>query len=191
MRLDAVREMCEIAGRSHRGAAARAARRGNQFRRQESNRHWTWRLPRSTARIRKARLDAIATLSKSVSQDVRNRLALLLDKSPDGSFAESDEKVRQAAAAAVNYDRPLAHFLLRHRDAFFWPQPGVGAGSDRHRTGHHVRRHGRHQHGSRRADDARRVHHLRRPDGDAGTHRHLDPGGDSSGVYRVGSDGRC
>ncbi len=50
----------------------------------------------------KARLDAIATLSHSVSQDVRNRLALLLDKSPDGSFVESDEKVRQAAATAVN-----------------------------------------------------------------------------------------
>ena len=49
----------------------------------------------------KARLDAIATLKGSVSQDVRNRLALLLDKSPNGSFAESDEKVRQAAAGAV------------------------------------------------------------------------------------------
>jgi len=49
----------------------------------------------------KARLDAINTLRQSVSQDVRNRLALLLDKSPDGSFVESDEKVRRAAAAAV------------------------------------------------------------------------------------------
>jgi len=48
-----------------------------------------------------ARLEAIATLRQSVSQDVRNRLALLLVKSPDGSFAESDEKVRRAAAAAV------------------------------------------------------------------------------------------
>jgi urea transport system permease protein len=48
-----------------------------------------------------ARLEAIATLSHSVSQDVRNRLALLVDKSPDGSFTESDEKVRQAAAGAV------------------------------------------------------------------------------------------
>ena len=47
----------------------------------------------------KARLDAIATLSSSVSQDVRNKLALLLEKSPDGSFVESDEKVRQAAAS--------------------------------------------------------------------------------------------
>ena len=49
----------------------------------------------------KARLQAIATLKQSVSQDVRNRLALLLDKAPDGSFAESDEQVRRAAAAAV------------------------------------------------------------------------------------------
>jgi len=49
----------------------------------------------------KARIDAIATLSTSVSQDVRNRLALLLDKAPDGSFAEKDEKVREAARAAV------------------------------------------------------------------------------------------
>ncbi len=48
-----------------------------------------------------ARLDAIATLSHSVSQDVRNRLALLIDKNSDGSFVESDAKVRQAAAAAV------------------------------------------------------------------------------------------
>src|SRR5262249_51987028 len=49
----------------------------------------------------KARLEAIATLRRSVSQDVRNRLALLLDKSPQGSFSEGDEKVRRAAAAAV------------------------------------------------------------------------------------------
>jgi urea transport system permease protein len=50
----------------------------------------------------KERLDAIATLRHSVSQDVRNKLALLLAKSPDGSFVESDEKLRRAAAAAVN-----------------------------------------------------------------------------------------
>ena len=49
----------------------------------------------------RARLQAVATLSDSGSQDVRNRLALLLDKSPDGTFVESDAKVRQAAAAAV------------------------------------------------------------------------------------------
>ena len=49
----------------------------------------------------KARLEAIATLRQSVSQDVRNRVALLLDKSSDGSFVEKDENVRRAAAEAV------------------------------------------------------------------------------------------
>ncbi len=47
------------------------------------------------------RLQAIHTLSDSVSQDVRNRLALLLDKSADGKFTESDAAVRAAASAAV------------------------------------------------------------------------------------------
>ena len=49
----------------------------------------------------KARLEAIDTLKSSVSQDVRNRLALLIEKSPDGSFSEKDDSVRQAAASAV------------------------------------------------------------------------------------------
>ncbi len=42
----------------------------------------------------RARLDAVATLGQSVSQDVRNRLALMND-------SEKDESVKQAAAAAV------------------------------------------------------------------------------------------
>jgi urea transport system permease protein len=49
----------------------------------------------------KARLEAVTTLSQSVSQDVRNRVALLRDKSSDGSFVEKDENVRRAAVAAV------------------------------------------------------------------------------------------
>jgi urea transport system permease protein len=49
----------------------------------------------------RARLEALATLSHSVSQDVRNRVALLLDKSPDGSFVEKDGNVRQAAASTL------------------------------------------------------------------------------------------
>jgi urea transport system permease protein len=48
-----------------------------------------------------ARLAAINTLRDSVSQDVRNRLAGLTDKSPDGTFVEADEQVRQSAASAV------------------------------------------------------------------------------------------
>jgi len=50
----------------------------------------------------KARLQAIATLKDSLSQDVRNRLAVLLEKGSDGSFTEKDDKVRRAAADAVS-----------------------------------------------------------------------------------------
>src|SRR5215472_13474269 len=48
-----------------------------------------------------ARLSAISTLRHSLRQDVLNKLEALLEKSADGSFLESDEQVRQAAAAAV------------------------------------------------------------------------------------------
>ena len=48
-----------------------------------------------------ARLSAISTLSHSLRQDVLNKLTGLLDKSPDGAFVESDERVRLAAGAAV------------------------------------------------------------------------------------------
>jgi urea transport system permease protein len=47
------------------------------------------------------RLKAIATLRDSLSQDVRNKLAMLLEKSPDGVFVESDERVRTAAASTM------------------------------------------------------------------------------------------
>lgn len=49
-----------------------------------------------------ARLAAINTLGKSLSSDVRNRLASLSEKSEDGTFAESNEQIRSAAASAVN-----------------------------------------------------------------------------------------
>jgi urea transport system permease protein len=73
----------------------------------------------------KARLDAIAILSKSVSQDVRNKLALMLDKSPDGSFVESDEKVRRAAAAAVRSIDDWRSFYSALETLFF----GLSLGS--------------------------------------------------------------
>ena len=48
-----------------------------------------------------ARLAAVSTLRNSLRQDVLNKLQGLIEKSPDGTFVESDERVRQAAAAAV------------------------------------------------------------------------------------------
>lgn len=50
-----------------------------------------------------ARLSAISTLRRSVRQDVRNRLETLTEKSSDGSFVESDDRVRTAAAEAVKH----------------------------------------------------------------------------------------
>jgi urea transport system permease protein len=49
----------------------------------------------------KSRLEAIAALAHRRRAEVRNRLAGLLEQSPDGSFAESDAEVRRAAAEAV------------------------------------------------------------------------------------------
>ncbi len=91
--------------------------------------------------------------------------------------------------AAVTTNRSLAHLLFRVRDTVLRSKPGVRSGIERHRTSHHVRSYGRHQHGSRRNDDARRVHHLRGPDDDARTYRDLDSGGDSRSVYRCRAGG--
>jgi urea transport system permease protein len=48
-----------------------------------------------------AQLAAISTLRYSLRPDVRNKLEGLLEQSSDGSFVESDERVRKAAATAV------------------------------------------------------------------------------------------
>jgi urea transport system permease protein len=47
------------------------------------------------------RLAAVKTLTNSLNADVRNKLSSLLEKSADGTFVESDERVRNAAEIAV------------------------------------------------------------------------------------------
>lgn len=49
----------------------------------------------------KTRVRAIDTLSSSLNSDVRNRLATLVDKASDGTFAEKDQQVRAAASSAL------------------------------------------------------------------------------------------
>jgi urea transport system permease protein len=73
----------------------------------------------------KTRLDAIATLSGSVSQDVRNKLAGLLEKSPDGVFVESDKQVRNAAAVTVKVIDQWRTFYSAIETLFF----GLSLGS--------------------------------------------------------------
>ena len=48
-----------------------------------------------------APLALLGTLSSRLSAEVRNRLAALIVRADDGTFAESDEGVRSAAAAAI------------------------------------------------------------------------------------------
>jgi len=49
----------------------------------------------------KARLAAVNTLGGHMKSEVRNRLAAMLEKAPDGSFAEADPAVRVAAQKAI------------------------------------------------------------------------------------------
>jgi urea transport system permease protein len=73
----------------------------------------------------RARADAVATLGQSVSQDVRNRVALLLEKAPDGSFAEKDEQVRRAAADSLRKIDDWRSFYSAVQTLFF----GLSVGS--------------------------------------------------------------
>jgi urea transport system permease protein len=50
---------------------------------------------------RDARLAAIETLGGRLGADVRNRLAVLVEQAPDGSFVEPDADVRRAATEAL------------------------------------------------------------------------------------------
>ena len=73
----------------------------------------------------KQRLAAIATLRNSLRQDVLNKLNSLLDKSPDGTFVESDPRVREAAAAAVKSIARWHAFYSGIQTLFF----GISLGS--------------------------------------------------------------
>jgi urea transport system permease protein len=73
----------------------------------------------------KARLDAIAVLSNSLSQEVQNKLAGLVDKSPEGNFIENDEQVRRAAETAIEAIDQWRGFYSAIQTLFF----GLSLGS--------------------------------------------------------------
>jgi len=72
-----------------------------------------------------ARLSAISTLRHSIRQDVLNKLQGLIEQSPDGSYAESDVRVRQAAASAVKSITRMRTFYGGMETLFF----GLSLGS--------------------------------------------------------------
>ena len=72
-----------------------------------------------------ARLQAVHVLSGSLSQDVRNRLSSLLDKTSDGAYAENDTAVRAAAASAIDHIDRWRNFYSGFETLFF----GLSLGS--------------------------------------------------------------
>jgi urea transport system permease protein len=72
-----------------------------------------------------ARADAVTTLSGRLGTDVRNRLARMLEMSPDGAFAEPEEQVRKAAAEAVRSIDSSRAFYAGIQTLFF----GLSLGS--------------------------------------------------------------
>ncbi len=73
----------------------------------------------------RARLAAIETLHGSVRQDVLNKLEPLTEQNSDGSYAESDPKIREAAASAVKSITRWRTFYSGFETLFF----GLSLGS--------------------------------------------------------------
>ena len=100
VRLDAVKELL-------RSLDASAAELLRQRKDQESDPRVTHEIDTALAMAAldegdsAARLAAVGTLSTRLSAEVRNRLGALVARADDGTFAESDEAVRSAAAAAI------------------------------------------------------------------------------------------
>jgi urea transport system permease protein len=71
------------------------------------------------------RLQAIGMLSGRMGSNVRNRLALLVERGPDGSFVETDEGVRAAATEAMTKIDRARRFYSGIETLFF----GLSLGS--------------------------------------------------------------
>jgi urea transport system permease protein len=71
------------------------------------------------------RLEAVGTLSSRIGIEVRNRLALLLDRDDAGHYVEPDPRVRKAAAAALSTIDSTRSFYAGVETLFF----GLSLGS--------------------------------------------------------------
>ena len=139
--LDAALAAGEGSG-DRRADAAGARRRRPQIRR---------------ARGRKDRRDRGAQAHAAVS----DALAILA-----AAAASTEGPVGAAAGERRRIDRGRARPLGRRPERLVRPVARLGAAARRDRPRHHLRRHGRHQHGAWRDGHARRLHHLRRPGDD-------------------------
>ena len=109
----------------------------------------------------KPEADKLAAIALIGARGDRDALSLLTSVEANAQGAVKDAATRgnrqhQFEPGALGC-RP--EHLVRHLAR-------LGAAARRHRPCHHLRRHGRHQHGAWRDGDARRLHHLRRAGGD-------------------------
>ena len=103
------------------------------------------------------RVAAVATLKARGDQDAQSLIDEVAAKSDDPAVkaaALDAEAAIKAHLAWLNVLQNLIYGVSRR----------LGAAARRDRPRHHLRRHGRHQHGARRDGDARRLLDLRRPE---------------------------
>ena len=124
--------------------------------------------PRVKARLEQARASAVlvsdlpeadklAAIDVLAARGDREALSLLT------SFeASADGALKDAAASGDRRHQQLARHLVGRPERLVRHLARLGAAARGDRPCHHLRRHGRHQHGAWRDGDARRLHHLRR-----------------------------
>ena len=100
------------------------------------------------------KLDAVSIIRDRGDQDARGLLAGL----PDSDAAKRSSAPRPTRSTSI--DSRLAD-VERGAERLVRPVARLGAAARRDRARHHVRRHGRHQHGAWRDGDARRLHDVR------------------------------
>jgi urea transport system permease protein len=102
------------------------------------------------------RLAAVRALAETASPAVKSLLLPLTDKA-----TEADAGVRNAAIVALKEPSSAVWPGAKTWPHLLRPVARLHPAARRARPGHHLRRHGHHQHGARRIADGRRLHRLR------------------------------
>ena len=104
------------------------------------------------------KIEAVGVMRQRGDQDALALLPSLPDGTPEG--------VKRTAQDADRRDPGQPRDVGQRPERLVRALARLGAAARRDRARHHLRRHGRHQHGARRDGDARRLHDLRRAGSD-------------------------
>ena len=111
---------------------------------------------------RRSEADKVAAIAVIRERGDQDALALLGE--PAGRHCRRRSQRAARDARRIDPERPRA--VEHGAERLVRPLARLGAAARRHRPRHHVRRHGRHQHGAWRDGDARRLRDLRGAGGD-------------------------